>query len=362
MPQWRLLASMAVVDKRTALYGTHLDLGAKMTKFSGFSMPLSYDKGTIEEHLAVRRASGVFDVSHLGTVEISGDDAFDRLQAQLTNDLRKIGPGRTQYTHLLDETGSVVDDIIVWWLEEQLFHVMPNAANTDNVTGAIGGQDITGSRVVIAIQGPAARAALAAVAGTSGPLHNHVAAFDFAGAAGYVAGTGYTGGDGIEVEIGVEAGIELFRALIKHGVAPCGLGARDTLRLEAGLPLHGHELGGGITPLNANLGWVVAFGKEGFPGKEALLRQKEHGVDPILAGFATGSRQPLRDGDRLFGEDGTEAGWISSGGFSPMRREGIGLGFVHPDSRGRQDLTVVRGDRKVPVQPVPYPFVDLKSR
>ncbi len=362
MIRFRLLASIAVVEKRTALYETHRELGAKMTEFSGFSMPLAYGKGTIEEHLAVRGASGVFDVSHLGTVEVSGDDAFHRLQANLTNDLGKIEPGRTQYTHLLDETGSVVDDIIVWWLDDQLFHVMPNAANTSNVTGAIGGRDITASRVVLAIQGPAARSALAEVAGTAGPAHNRVVPFEFAGAMGYVAGTGYTGGDGVEVEITPEAGIRLFNALARQGVEPCGLGARDTLRLEAGLPLHGHELGGGITPLNANLGWVVAFSKADFPGRAALLRQKERGADPILAGFATGTRQPLRAGDRLLGGDGTDAGWISSGGYSPLRKEGIGLGFVHREALGRKDLAVVRGDRRLPVQPVAYPFVELKSR
>jgi len=349
---------MVPVSKRSALYHAHLSLSAKMTEFGGWEMPLAYPAGTVREHLAVRHDAGVFDVSHLGTVVVTGPDAFDRLQGALTNDLSRIQPGRAQYTHLLSQDGSVLDDLIVWWLARDTFHVMPNAANTENVLAALGGEDITATRSVLALQGPRAREYARTVLGLAElPAKNRLATVSLLGVEAVVSGTGYTGSDGVEFAVSNEVASEVFLALLEGGVTPCGLAARDTLRLEAGLPLHGHELGKGLTPLNANLGWVVKFDKGDFPGRQALLAQQARGVDPVLIGLTTGTRAPLRDHDTVVDSSGDEVGWVSSGGFSPLLERGIGLAFVRAGYDG--ELQVRRGERLLPVERHRYPFVDL---
>lgn len=311
------------------LHGRHVAAGARMVAFGGWEMPLAYPAGTVAEHLACRRAAACFDVSHLGTVVVEGPDAFDRLQRQLTNDLRRIGPGRTQYTHLLAEDGSVVDDIIVWWVAEECFHVMPNASNTDAVRAAIGGEDVTAGRAVMAVQGPQARHLLAGLWPEAAQVPRsavHRATWD--GRPALVAGTGYTGEDGVELSVAAEAADGLWDAVVAAGVAPAGLGARDTLRLEAGLPLHGHELGPGITPLQAGLGWVVAWDKpEGFPGRRALEEERRTGVPRRLRGLVGAGRRPLREGAHVrLGE--RIVGRCTSGSFSPVLGRGIALALV----------------------------------
>src|SRR4051812_24701363 len=215
-----------------------------MVPFGGWDMPLSYPAGTIAEHRACRTSAVAFDVSHLGTVRITGPDAKATIQAALTNDLDKVGPGRAQYTHLLDaDDASVVDDIIVWWVGDDRFDVMPNASNTQRVRDAIGGTDVTADRAIIAVQGPAARDELRAVAPEAAAVpHFGVIEFNWRGTTCTAAGTGYTGEDGVECAVPVSAAAEFWDAVLAAGITPAGLGARDTLRLEAGLPLHGHEL------------------------------------------------------------------------------------------------------------------------
>ena len=217
-----------------------------MVPFGGWEMPLAYPSGTMAEHRACREGAVAFDVSHLGAVRVEGPTAFDHLQRSFSNDLRRIAPGRAQYTHLLDETGSVADDIIVLWVEDEVFDVMPNASNTSRVVSAIGGEDVTSQRAVIAVQGPRARALLATVSPDAAAVPRFgVARFDWEGIACVVSGTGYTGEDGVECAVPAARAEELWSAILDTGVMPAGLGARDTLRLEAGLPLHGHELGPG---------------------------------------------------------------------------------------------------------------------
>jgi aminomethyltransferase len=348
---------MSEVMKTTALHGTHLGLGAKMTQFGGYEMPLAYPAGTIAEHLAVRNDAGVFDVSHLGTVRVQGPDAFDRLQSVFTNDLSRIGPGRAQYTHLLDDTGSVLDDIIVWWLASDGFDVMPNAANTTNVLASVGGVDVTDQRTILAVQGPQARTYVRSVLGVDElPSKNRIVTGRYRDAPIVISGTGYTGSDGVELSIPNERAEACFLDLIRAGVQPCGLGSRDTLRLEAGLPLHGHELGQNLTPFNARLDWVVKFDKGDFPGKAALLAQREAGVSPLLNGLTTSTRAPLRTGERIYA-DGDEVGWVSSGGYSPLRKEGIGLGFL--DAGAPDALVLHRGELRVPITRCAYPFAAL---
>ena len=335
--------------RRSPLDHEHRRLDAKIVPFGGWEMPLQYPSGTLAEHRACRTTCGVFDVSHLGTVRVEGSDALDRLQRAFTNDLAKIGPGRAQYTHLLDDDGSVVDDIIVWWLPDDgsdRFDVVPNASNTSRVIEAIGGVDITESRAVLAVQGPASRRVLATVLPAAVDVaRNRVTRLDWRGTTCTVAGTGYTGEDGVEIAVPVSAASDLWNALIEHGATPCGLGARDTLRLEAGLPLHGHELGPGITPLQAGLGWVVAWDKPDFIGRAAVIAERDRGVARRLVGIVTEGRRPPRDGCPVLIDD-VEVGRVTSGNFSPTLEHGIALAFVRSDlAAGTRVAVDVRGSR-----------------
>jgi len=321
------------VLRHSPLNAAHVALGAKMVPFGGWEMPLAYPQGTVAEHRACRTSAVVFDVSHLGTVRVTGPAAFDHLQHSLSNDLRKIAPGRAQYTHLLDTTGSVTDDIIVWWVDEERFDVMPNASNTSRVVAAIGGDDVTGERAILAVQGPRARALLATVSPEAAAVHRFgVARFTWEGVTCLVAGTGYTGEDGVECAVPAEAAESFWAAVTGTGIRPAGLGARDTLRLEAGLPLHGHELGPGITPLQAELGWVVGWAKGDFVGRAALEEEKADGPARRLRGVVGEGRQPLRDGAEIEA-GGRCVGRLTSGNYSPMRERGIGLGLVEADAQ-----------------------------
>jgi len=348
-----------VTLRTSPLDAAHRALGAKMVPFGGWDMPLAYADGTIAEHKACRSEAVAFDVSHLGTVRVEGSGALERLQAALTNDLGKVGPGRAQYTHLLDEAdASVLDDIIVWWVADELFDVMPNASNTERVVAAIGGDDVTPSRAIIAIQGPAARERLATIAPEAAAVGRfRVGTASVAGAECTVAGTGYTGEDGVELAVPAELAPVVWEAVLGTGVTPAGLGARDTLRLEAALPLHGHELGPGITPLQAGLGWVVAWDKAGgFRGREPLLAERERGIARRLRGLAIEGRRPPR-AEQVVLRDGEPVGEVTSGYFSPMLGHGIALAFVPPDLEEGARLAIdVRGEA-VDATMVPTPFV-----
>ncbi len=345
--------------RTSPLDAAHRALGAKMVPFGGWDMPLAYAEGTLAEHKACRTGAVAFDVSHLGTVRVAGPDALAGLQAVLTNDLSKVAPGRAQYTHLLDDAdASVLDDIIVWWVDDEAFDVMPNASNTERVVGAIGGDDVTATRAIIAVQGPAARARLGAIAPEAAAVGRfRVGEAKVAGVPCTVAGTGYTGEDGVEVAVPADAAAVVWEAVLGAGIVPAGLGARDTLRLEAGLPLHGHELGPGITPLQAGLDWVVAWDKPGgFRGRAALLAEREAGVARLLRGLATAGRRPPR-ADQTVLIDGTPAGIVTSGNFSPMLGHGIALAFLPPSIEDGAEVAIdVRGE-PTPARVVPTPFV-----
>ncbi len=346
--------------QRSPLDAEHRALGATMVEFGGWEMPIAYPSGTIDEHLACRNRAVMFDVSHLGTVRVEGPDAYERLQSTLTNDLAKIEPGRAQYTHLLDGAdASVVDDIIVWWRPDdaEAFDVMPNASNTLGVRAAIGGVDTTAERAVIAVQGPDAKALVSTVFPAAGAVGRfRVAAVDWHGVACTVAGTGYTGEDGIEIAVPVDAAPALWRALGDAGVPPAGLGARDTLRLESALPLHGHELGPGITSLQAGLSWVVAWNKPTFVGRDAALAERDRGIVRRLVGIVTDGRRPARAGCAI-SIDGAVVGEVTSGNFSPVLGHGIALGFVPPDTpEGAAVIVDVRG-KDLPGRVASTPFV-----
>jgi aminomethyltransferase len=271
------------------------------------------------------------------------------LQRNLTNDLNKIAPGRAQYTHLLNERGGVEDDIIVWWLDDDLFHVMPNASNTVRVISALGGRDITDERALIAVQGPEAKNFLRDIVPAASSLGRFRTIQDFwEGEPLVIAGTGYTGQDGVEIAVPVTVAVSLWRRIMHSGIQPAGLGARDTLRLEAGLPLHGHELGPDISPLQADLGWVVAWDKGDFLGREALVTERAAGVRHILRGITTQGRRPPREGATvsIINDQGEsiDVGVVSSGNFSPSLGYGVALAFLDPAIALGQRVTVTVRD------------------
>lgn len=349
--------------RRSPLDSSHRALGAKMVSFGGWDMPIAYPTGTLAEHTACRTSCALFDVSHLGTVRVEGPSAFATLQASLTNDLSRVGPGRAQYTHLLDESdASVLDDIIVWWVAPDVFDVMPNASNTDRVVSAIGGTDTTASRAVIAVQGPTARAVVARVSGEAAAVGRfRVEQLVIEGVPCTVAGTGYTGEDGVEISVPTAHAARLWEALVSAGGTPAGLGARDTLRLEAGLPLHGHELGPGITPLQAGLEWVVAWDKTEFRGRAALAAEKQHGPDRRLMGLTVEGRRPAREGTTVLDPGGAVVGTVTSGNFSPTLGHCIAMAFLPPSMTSGTELRLdVRGTL-LPARVSPLPFVAKKK-
>lgn len=343
--------------KHSPLHEEHKELGAKLTEFGGWEMPLSYPSGTVAEHLACRNMAVAFDVSHLGTVRVQGAEAKGLLQVSFTNDLERISPGNAQYTHLLDSRdASVVDDIIVWWVATDRFDVMPNASNTTQVRDAIGGVDVTMERAIIAVQGPRARSLVADVLPeVSNVAHFGVKSFDFNGVECVVAGTGYTGEDGFECAVPADSACEFWKLILSTGVVPAGLGARDTLRLEAALPLHSHELGPGITPLQAGLSWVVAWDKGDFLGRDPLLEEKDRGVSRRLRALCSTTRRPPHAGDPILNA-GETVGVVTSGNFSPHLRRGIALGFVPPETAIGASLTISTREAETPATIVKPPF------
>ena len=355
--------------RRSPLDSEHRALGARMAEFGGWDMPIQFSS-VIEEHRACRQHAVVFDVSHLGSVHVEGPGAYGMLQWAFTNDLARIGPGRAQYTHLLDpHDAHVVDDIIVWWVGESEFLVMPNASNTAplvaaledaarvHADGACSIEDVTASRAMLAVQGPEAREQLRAVdpAWAEVPRFG-VAPAVFDSAPGWVAGTGYTGEDGVELHVPAPVAPAVWRKLLGAGMQPAGLGARDTLRLEAGLPLHGHELGPGITPLQAGLSWVVRFDKGDFRGRAPLLAERERGVARRLRGLLLEGRQIPRRGYQV-SVAGEIVGEVTSGNFSPVLERGIALAFLPPEIEDGAAVVVDIRGRPAPATVTKPPFV-----
>ncbi len=340
------------------LDGSHRALGAKMVPFAGWSMPLAYPGGTLAEHRACRTRAVVFDVSHLGSVRVVGPGAAGVVQSCLTNDLARVCPGRAQYSLLLDPVdASVLDDVILWWVAPERLDVMPNASNIERVRAALGGDDVTSTRAVLAVQGPRARATLGGVwPEAAGLARFEVAELDWQGVACVVAGTGYTGEDGVEIAVPRPAAASLWEALLGAGVVPAGLGARDTLRLEAGLPLHGHELGPGITPLQAGLAWAVGWDKASFPGRDALMAERAAGPRRRLRGIQVEGRRAPRAGHEVRHE-GVVVGRVTSGNHSPSLGRGIALALVAAELVVGDEVEVVLASGAVAGRVVELPFV-----
>lgn len=316
---------------RSPLDELHRRLGARFVGFGGWEMPVQYES-VLTEHKAVRLAVGVFDVSHLGRFELSGPGAHDALVRLLCNNIDRIEPGQTQYTMLLNPMAGIIDDLIVWSWEPDRLWLMPNAANQERVMAAFSDEpgcvtrSLREGTVLIAVQGPSAPDTLNSVLGVS-PARFRVTESGWEGEPLAMAGTGYTGERGGEIVCDPATGRRLFEALLESGATPCGLGARDTLRLEAGLPLWGQDLDETTTPLEANLGFAVALDHV-FVGREVLADQSEGGVQRLLTGFVLNERGIPRHGHRVRTADGN--GVVTSGNLSPMLDKGVGLAYISP--------------------------------
>jgi len=361
------------------LHDRHVAAGAKLADFSGWSMPIEYaGGGVLAEHTAVREAVGLFDVSHLGTATVTGPGAAAFVDTCLSNDLSRIGPGQAQYTLCCDESGGVVDDLIVYLHGPDSVLLVPNAANAPEVLrrlteAAPEGITVTDRHrevAVLAVQGPHSLQVLELL-GLPGEL-SYMSFVTGTGAHGAaevtVCRTGYTGEHGYELLVDAEHAGELWDRVLEAGqdvgIRPCGLGARDTLRTEMGYPLHGHELSLDITPTQARSGWAVGWKKPAFWGRDALLAEKEAGPARLLWGLRATGRGIPRPGMAVLGADGARVGEVTSGTFSPSLRTGIALALLDT-AAGVEDgaqLTIdVRG-RPEPVQVVRPPFVESHVR
>jgi aminomethyltransferase len=303
--------------RRTPLYERHAALGARLVPFAGWEMPVQYTS-IVAEHKAVRGAAGVFDVSHMGQLEISGDGAHDYLQSKLSNDLERIAEGQAQYTLLTNERGGIVDDLIAYRRGDDDYLLVVNASNVEPDHAALDEtDDVSAEWALLAVQGP----------GALDRLGIDVTPFTFGeqvvlGVNCLVAGTGYTGERGCELGCAPDDAVRLWDAILERGIAPCGLGARDTLRLEVCYPLHGNDISPERTPIEAGLGWACALDKD-FTGVEVLRRQKDEGPQEKLVAFVMEEKAIPRQGMPI-----AEGGEVTSGSLSPMLDKGIGLAYV----------------------------------
>jgi len=323
--------------KRTPLYDAHVAAGAKLVDFAGWEMPVQY-AGIREEHLNVRSACGLFDVSHMGEIEIEGPGALELLQRLLSNDVSKIEVGGAQYSCLCREDGGVLDDLFTYRLADDRYLTVTNAANHERdlewfeahaVEFDAEVRDRIDGYAMLAVQGPEARGIVAELADGELPARFHTAELAVAGAPTLVCGTGYTGEDGVELLIPPERAAAVWDALIAGGAKPAGLGARDTLRLEVNYCLYGNDLTVDRTPIEAALGWCV---KEdtGFVGADACRRVREQGPGEVLRPFViTGAGIPRQGNPIVLGDE--PVGVVTSGTMSPCLERGIGMGYVRSD-------------------------------
>ena len=364
-----LAVPAGVALKRTALNAVHKAAGARMVEFGGWEMPVEY-AGITQEHLAVRTAAGLFDVSHMGEIEVRGPQALALLQYVTSNDITRLKDGQAQYSALMLPSGSAVDDCVVHRLGADHYLICVNAANTDkdfdwilnhNSFGAEV-RDVSAEYSQLALQGPRAVAILTRLAE---PNPSDLKYYWFrralcCGVEGILARTGYTGEDGFEFYFPPDESVRVWNALLEagkpEGLIPVGLGARNTLRLEASYPLYGHELDDETTLLEANLGWIAKLEKGDFLGREVLARQHEQGVRKKLIGFEMTERGIGRDGYTVW-VDGQPAGKVTSGSYAPFLKKSIGMAYVPPALAevGREIKIEIRG-KLVSARVVPLPF------
>jgi len=332
---------------RTPLYDAHVELGARLTPFAGWEMPLSY-KSILEEAKSVRYQAGIFDISHMGRLRIAGKGAAYILQLLTTNDIEALSIGKAHYSLMTNPQGGIKDDIIVYRTGKSEFLVVVNASNTSKVIAWIEPfipqteeelhvENTTSHTAMIALQGPKAQSILETVLGT--PELRELERFSHraiifkeneTSAELLCCRTGYTGEDGFELIVSKEYASLVWNALLAAGATPCGLGARDTLRIEAGYPLYGHEIDESISPVEAGLMWAVKLEKGNFIGRDAILEAKRLGPKCRLMGLLMHGRALPRQGYTIYREN-REVGVITSGTFSPLREVGVAMGFLNTE-------------------------------
>ena len=357
--------------RRSPVHARHVALGAKLADFGGWQMPIEYPGGgVLKEHAAVREAVGLFDVSHLGKASVRGPGAAGFIDATLTNDLGRITAGQAQYTLCCeDSTGGVVDDLIAYLRSDDEVFLIPNAANAAEVIGRLadaapGGVEVRDEHEalgVLAVQGPRCDEVLEAIGLPAGHAYMSFTAASWDGRPVTVCRTGYTGERGYELLPRWEDTADLWDALLAagaaYGIRPCGLGARDTLRLEMGYPLHGQDLTLQITPVQARTGWAVGWRKPAFWGRAALLAQRQEGAARTLRGLVCLDRAIPRAHMAVAGGDGSPVGEVTSGTFSPSLRQGIALALLDRTVADDEEVTIdVRG-RASRARVVAPPFV-----
>ena len=325
---------------KTALYERHRHLGAKMTDFHGWEMPLYYSS-ILEEHKAVRQALGMFDISHMGQVLVTGPNAVRTLNQLMVSDINQVGEGRACYTLMLNESGGIVDDVIIYRLGEESFLVIVNCGNRSSDVewlqahreGTVAVTNISDGRSILAVQGPLAARVLEQLldARVTGLGRFGIAPIRHMGPEACLARTGYTGGDGFELFLPDHHAKRLWEMILNAaaplGAQPVGLGARDTLRVEAGLRLYGSDMDATTTPWEAGLGWTVAINKPDFIGRDALIMQKQRGLTRTFLGFELVQGPVPRPGTELT-IDGRRVGTVTSGTFSPILNRPLGMGYA----------------------------------
>jgi aminomethyltransferase len=346
---------MAVENlQRTPLFDRHREGGAKLVPFAGWEMPVSYD-GIIEEHTAVRTHAGMFDVSHMGEVEVEGPGALPFLQRVLSNDVAAIAVGGAQYSCLCNEEGGVLDDLFTYRLGGDRYLIVTNSANHESDLAWLGRwsrefdvavRDVADRYAMLAVQGPHARRIVAPTLGIELPPRMHATAVRIGDRPALACGTGYTGEDGVELLIDPEIAPAIWAELLDAGIVPCGLGARDTLRLEVCFHLHGNDLTPDRNPIEAGLGWCCVEAT-GFVGSDAVARARAEGTPEKLAPFRIEGAGIPRQGNPILA-GGEEAGVVTSGSFSPSLEIGIGMGYVRADlaEPGTEVEIDVRGKRR----------------
>jgi glycine cleavage system T protein (aminomethyltransferase) len=366
----------AVPLKKTPLNARHRAMGAKMVPFGGWDMPVEY-AGIVSEHLAVRERAGIFDVSHMGEIEIAGKNALDAVQRISSNDASKLAVGQAQYSGLLTPEGTFIDDLLVYRLANEHFLLVVNASHIAHdythiaehikPAGDAIAVDASGRYALLAVQGPQALEVLQSLTAVdlAAMKYYWFARGEIANVRATVSRTGYTGEDGFEIFVPPAFAERLWLAILEAGrsvdLVPCGLGARDTLRLEAAMRLHGNDIDETTTALEADLGWIVGWKKETFIGSDVLRRQKVEGVRRKIVGFELRDRGIARQGHDIYAGD-TKIGTVTSGTQTPYLKKSIGMGYVLlPFIDPGTDLEIdVRG-RRVRAQVVPMPFYKRKK-
>ncbi len=355
---------MSLEGKRTPLYDRHLEMGARIINFSGWLLPVSYSS-IVGEHLWTRENASLFDVSHMGRLEVEGAGSARFLDGLLTNRIASLEVGQCRYTLMLNEDGGILDDLIVYRLDGDRFMLVVNAGTTQrdyewidsHLPEGLRLSNRTSELAKIDLQGPRSREVLEAVLGISveGLRYFRFVQASWRGLPLLVSRTGYTGELGYELYIDADKVLDLWNALLGHPlVRPAGLGARDTLRLEVGYPLYGQDIHTGVSPVSANLERFVDWDKD-FIGKERLLKEKEQGVKRRLIGVRSETRRPFRHGDKVFSDAGKEIGEITSGSYSPSLGLAIGLAYVDAEFK-EGDAVRVKGRGQWQARLFSYPF------